>query len=179
MRSAVNEAFRIEKVIADKLFECFRNEANARVLTYQRIENKEYDIIVRSGVAEWDAIFNIKYRSRKLDRRTVAETVAKTANLLLTYRRSIGRETIAVIIFVSPVVATAFQSLDNWRTEVDDQSLSEGIKLSAHVGLRVKLSHRVEREGLGEGCALPKTPPLHPRTDMSQTILPPDARKQG
>src|SRR5205085_10372506 len=42
----------------------------------------------------------------------------------------------------------------------------------AHVGLQVKLADCVEREGLGEGCALPKTPPLHLRTHMSQYFLP-------
>src|SRR6266496_1001555 len=42
---------------------------------------------------------------------------------------------------------------------------------SAHVGLRVKLSHRVEREGVGVGAAHPNTPPLHPRTDMSRIPL--------
>ncbi len=125
----VTRYFRLESLIARKLSDCSRRYAF--VFTHQRIQNSEYDIILRSKDAyAADVLIEVKLTRRRPTRQWLYRITDQFAAAVKLYKEETNRKAVGIILVISLGDVIDQALVDELRQFVIEQSRGEVITAS-------------------------------------------------
>lgn len=128
-RSMVEDYFRIERIILNKLVTCFGDQ---RVMTHMRVRRTQYDAVVLSDREGPDAIFEIKVA---LDMNYLNAFNSGLRNLVLgtqTYRAATERKARGILLMVLPQAVPPSGLMDRYDEITKEEAKTHGVDIEFH-----------------------------------------------
>jgi hypothetical protein len=129
-RSVVEDYFRIERTVLDKLVICFGQQS---VLTHKRVRRTEYDAIVLSADGEHDVVVEIKATKSRYRQMTLHRGLDRLILAAQNYQSVVGRPVRGVLLLVLLDGVPEAAQPDIYGQTVREEAEAHGVELEVHL----------------------------------------------